>query len=525
MMRSTDHQFSALLGRMIGRWALVAFGVIGLVFILLTTGGIDHLTVAAQGPYQWSPDQRVFGYLDDTYTPYIIADQNRTVHAFASQWVGEEDRQLAIVYSQWTLEGGWTAPVDIMLSPTGEAQVQGAFLDQAGTMHLIFWGGDAFRGSGIYYSSALVVNAGQAPAWSAPRLVGERAGIGSAALTGDNHGNLVVIYSGNMEGNGVYAVGSSDAGDSWSEPTTIFLTYDPELLPYSLDLYMGPSGRAHAVWNVVTSLGVDVSVHYARLDIETGQWSEPIVLEERTIDDEDFFGPSFPSISGNGDNVVVMYNSGNPAEGGYVPRGRPVQRSRLSSDGGLTWQNPVTPFPRHVGRSGEHALAADSEGVVHTVFIQRIEIDVNGDYGIIGGIWHSELRDGRWSEPDRFATTYSPHDVRAVVDQGNVLLVVWREDPGAGQHGTWYSYATLDTPELPEMPVPSPSATPVPTTPTATPPEPAATPSHLPPSISQEDVPEAALGNPAIPLVVGIVPVVLLIAGIIVVHQFNYSRR
>jgi len=497
--------------------------LIGFTVILLAAIEASRFSIAAQGPYQWSPDQQVLGYLDDTFTPYMIADQNRTVHAFANQWVGEEDHQLAIVYSQWTLEAGWTAPVDILLSPSGEARVQGAFLDQAGTMHLIFWGGGDFQGANIYYSSAPAANAGRAPAWSAPRLVGARAGTSSCALAGDDQGNLVVIYSGNIEGNGVYAIRSSDAGDSWSEPTPVFLTYDPERVAYSLGLYMGPSGQLHAAWNVVTSLGVDVSAHYARLDVESGQWSDPIVLEEKTVDDEGYFGPSFPSISGSGDSVVVMYNSGNPDEGGYVGFGRPVQRSRLSNDGGRTWREPITPFPRHLGRSGEHALTVDGEGVVHALFIQRIESSVDGKYTIIGGIWHSELRDGRWSEPDRFIATHPPHDVRAVVSQGNLLLAAWREDPGSGQHGIWYSYATLNVPELPVVSVPSPSATRVPTTPTA--PGPTAIPSHRPPSISQGDVPMAALDNPAKPLMWGVVPVVLLIVGIIVVHQLNYHRR
>jgi hypothetical protein len=170
-------------------------------------------------------------------------------------------------------------------------------------------------------------------------------------------------------------------------------------------------------------------------------------------------------------------------------------------------------------------LAVDGEGVVHALFIQRIEITVDGDYDIIGGIWHSELRDGVWSEPDKFPSTYSAHDVRAVVNQGNVLLAAWREDPGTGQHGIWYSYVTLNTPELPVVPVPSPSATPTPTTPTPTPPVLTATPLHRPPSSDQEELPKAVVTNPAIPLMMGVAPVVLLIVGIIVVHQLNDNRR
>ena len=149
-----------------------------------------------------------------------------------------------------------------------------------------------------------------------------------------------------------------------------------------------------------------------------------------------------------------MYNGGNPFPGRPVSLGRPVQLVQLSNDGGKTWSRPLGPFPSHLGRSGEHALALDGNGVPHSLFTQRIETaTADGEYSIIGGIWHSAFVDGNWANPDRFITTYSPHDVRAIVSQGNVLLVVWREDPGAGKHGVWFSYRVLDTPELPIIPL------------------------------------------------------------------------
>ena len=498
---------------------------LGVAIILLVALGTGNLTVAAQQPFRWTPDEQVPDYLDDTFTPYLLADQNRTVHAFASQWVGDENQQLAIVYRQWSLDGGWTPPVDILLSPDGDAQVLGAFLDQMGTMHLAFWGGEA-RGAKIYYSRAPAASAGRARAWSAPKLVGEDPAFPpSGALAGDDDGNLIIIYSGSTAGSGVYAMQSSDAGDSWSEPESIFLTYDPELTPFSLHTTMGQAGQLHAVWNVVTSLGTDESAHYARLDVADRQWSEPIVLEER-IEAEGFFGPSFPVIVDTGDKIVVMYNSGNPDTGGPVPAGRPVQRVRVSSDEGRTWRDAVTPFPNHLGRSGEHALVVDSNHVAHALFMQRIETSISGVPTVIDGPWHSALPGDWWNEPDNFPTNWSPHDLRAVVSQGNVLLVTWRVDPGVGQYGVWYSYLILDAPELPVVPLPTPRPTPTVTpTHTPTPPAPTPTPLHRPASIPQESGPAGVTDSPAIPLVLGLVPVVLLVVGIIMAQQLRYHRR
>ena len=410
---------------------------LGIIALVLVTTGMGDLPLMAQSPNQWTPDERVPGYFNDTPTPYLVVDDNRTVHAFVSQWVGEENEKMAVVYRQWSLKGGWTTPVDILLAPDGDARVLGAFLDKAGIMHIAFVG-SAGRAAQVYYSKAPVASAGQAPAWSAPKLVGEGpSNPPSGALTGDGKGNLVLIYSGNTSGNGVYELHSFDAGDSWSKPDPIFLTYDPESVPFSVRATMGQKEQVHAVWNVVTDQGVDMSVRYARLDLADQLWSDAILLEEG-VGKPGFFGPSFPAVVDTGENVIVMYNSGNPDEGGPVRAGRPVQRVTMSSDGGRTWSRPVTPFPRQLGRSGEHSLVVDGNKVAHVLFMQRVETSSDGENRVIDGPWHSELSGDQWSEPDRFPARWSPHDLRAAIVQGNVLLVTWRQDPGEGQSGVWY---------------------------------------------------------------------------------------
>jgi len=495
---------------------------IGLIVILFNAP-----QVKAQKINQWMPDERVPGYLDGTFTPFLLADQNRTVHAFASQWVGDENRHLAIVYRQWSLMGGWTKPVDILLSPIEEARIQGAFLDSSGIMHLIFWGGSS-RDAYIFYSKAPVEKADISSAWSEPIAIGERAvEPSSASLAGDDQGNLIVVYTGNMDGTGVYEVHSNDSGEHWSNSRSIFQTYDLSLAPYSLDTAMGHSGQLHATWNVITNLGGDNSVHYAKYDIEKNQWIELVMLNKR-IDIEGYFGPSFPSIVDNGENVVIMYNNGNPFIGRPVNTGRPVQMVSISEDGGQTWNDPVVPFYRHLGRSGEHTLVVDGNHVIHAIFIQRIESSVEGENSVIGGIWHSSLQEGVWSNPDRFITSYAPHDVRAVISQGNVLLAMWREDPGTEQqHGIWYSYTILDGPELPVV-VPPTQLVDSSVAPTSSAPSNSSfilTKIPETPAISLEDVPSEIVSNPAGPIIIAIVPVLLVLLGVVVMYQYYRSRN
>ncbi len=517
-------RFSGLSSKRIGIFIRSLFcGVFILLFLVPPSGNV----VLARKAGGWEPDQRIPGYLEDTYTPILVADQNRTVHAFASQWVGTFPRQLAIVYRQWSLMGGWTKPVDIILPPIGDAQIQGAYLDSLGIMHVIFWAGNS-REAYMFYSRAPVQYADQGSAWSEPLPIGENAiEPASASLAGDDQGNLVVIYTGNVDGAGVYEVHSKNSGKTWSKSRAIFLSYDVGLLPFTLRLYPGDAGQMHAAWNVVTNKGVDKSLHYAHYDVGQEQWTEPVMLSKR-IENKDYFGPSFPSIVDNGEDVVIMYNNGSPYTTRPVPVGRPIQMVSVSRDDGKTWKEPVAPFYRLLGRSGEHSLVVDSDHIVHALFTQRIEFTVDGVNREVGGLWHSSYQDGVWSDPDRLIPTYAPHDVHAVVSQGNLLLVVWREDPGVEQqHGIWFSYKFLDATELPVVipPIPVLNGTQPPTpdilsgTPLASPE------ANTTPRINLEGSPTGVAGNPAGPLVIAIIPVLLVLAGVVILYRFYSGRK
>ncbi len=114
-------------------------------------------------------------------------------------------------------------------------------LDVRGVFHLIFFGGDETEAN-IYYTQASVIQAGQAPAWPSPVLVGEAANnpeLGAMVL--DDEGNLAIIYSGRQEGWGLYTLYSSDTGETWTQPTLTFPTY-AEFFPGFVDLHQGQSG-------------------------------------------------------------------------------------------------------------------------------------------------------------------------------------------------------------------------------------------------------------------------------------------
>jgi hypothetical protein len=425
----------------------------GLLVILFTWAFLSGTSAWAQGLNQWSPQQQIPGYKPVTLPPYLIADQNHTIHAFAAQQVGDEGNQIGIIYSQWTLEQGWTFPVDILLSPfKNRALMLAGFLDQRDIMHVIFFGGDN-TGANIYYSRAPAVYAGRASAWSAPSIIGEGALTPeNGALAGDDEGNLVILFSGNQHGNGLYAVYSGDGGDTWSDPTPIFLTGNDQLWPADSKIYLSQSGQLYTVWSTYNIAGQGVAVYFARLDLGQRHWSDPLQLATGTG-----LGVSLPNVIEYESEVLVVY---------YNSRGNGLWLIR-SGDNGQTWTQPVRIAPTHIGRNGAASFAVDSNDILHMFFGGRIPGRGGPD---IHGMWHTAYQDGpiRGLEPvvagplihDLVGDKgFDPFDAHAVISQGNVLVVTWRTDPGQGTNGVWYSSEILNSPEIPlETLSPSPSS-------------------------------------------------------------------
>jgi hypothetical protein len=396
--------------------------------------------------HNWSPQQRVAGLGENVSTPFLVADSNRTVHAFVSDWVGSTNPQLAVVYLQWTREGSWTNPVDIILPQRGQARVKGAFLDDSGVMHLIFFGGDDISG-GIFYSRAQTLEAGKARAWSQPIEVGFMAITPEeAVLIGDGNGNLFIIYAGNLEERGLYSIVSNDGGDTWTEPVQIYATDNEYLWPSSLDANIDQLRRLHLAWTVRTTNRVyNEGVFYSKMDTANLQWGEPIILED--LSDGNLAWSI--SIIEHQSELLAIYHDDEPT----------TRFMRSSRDGGETWSQPMRLFEQ-VGSNGAASLVVDGNGVMHMFFGNRI------GWPSIHGMWHSTWDGLRWGIPtpivsgprvvDRSgASGFDPSFARGVVSQGNTILVTWRTDPGAGPNGLWYSYTKIDAHETLITPLPT----------------------------------------------------------------------
>lgn len=419
------------------------FQIFGLMTVLLSQGDTNDQLFAAQQHTSWPPQQTIPGYHPETAPPVLLADQNRTVHAFSSQWIGEDGSQsvLAINYNQWTLNGGWTEPNDILLPAIkDQARLLDGLLDETGIMHVAFFSGDDTEAN-IYYAKAPALEAHNAYAWSEPTLIGRNPLTPeNGAIAGDEEGNLVIVYSGGQIGNGFYASYSSDRGETWSEPVPIFLAYQIDLTPTFLHMHQGQSGWLHAVWSVNDIANHGQAIYYANFNFANREWSEPLELAET----QGGLGTQAPRIVEHDDSLIVMYYE---ATGGK-------QNLIRSTDGGQTWTDPIPPFP-HVGLNGPGDFVVDANDDLHYFWAQRITAGPD-----IHGVWHSVWQGNGWSEPEAVVSgptvadqtgdkAFDPYDVQAVVSQGNVLLVTWRSDPGLKGNGVWYSFFETNAPELP----------------------------------------------------------------------------
>ncbi|MFC1997196.1 hypothetical protein ACFLXI_06265 [Chloroflexota bacterium] len=427
--------------------SLFLIGLILIIFIL------DSSQATAQMGDYWSPQRNIPLYHPDTFTPYLIADQDRTVHAFSSQWIGTALGTRAIIYNQWNLDTGWTEPVDIIFPPIkGDARILGVYLDPSSIFHVALFSGDETEAR-IYYSQAPARMADQAHAWTAPALIGKQATVPEhGTIAGDGDGNLVIVYNGEERGKGLYAVYSEVGGSAWSEPVSIYLTENDEFTPYFLNTILGESGQLYAVWSVQNKSNHGLAILFSSLDFNEQQWSEPLPLAETR--DSNTLGTWLPIIFEFQDTMFLTYYDGSVTGKFY---------QRRSSDLGKTWTRAYAPFP-HVGSNLPTSFVVDSNEDLHVFWAQRVT-EVK-DESAVHGVWHSvwDNQNKTWSPYESIVrgqvihdkegfTGFDPSRVRAVVSQGNVLLVVWKTDPLARGNGIWYSYTVLDAPELPVVPL------------------------------------------------------------------------
>lgn len=472
----------------------------------------------AQGETFWAEQARIPEYMDSAAEPpYLIADSNHTVHAFNSQLLNLDDPASpgVVFYRQWTAENGWSFPNDILLDPDGGSLILvGVTNDQAGRVHLI-----TQKNGDLYYSQNYLVDASLSTTWSPPLFIAgsserSRPGVVNVAsiATNKDGSEIVVIYGGTEYGNGLYFTSSSDGGNTWTEPYPIYLTGDETIIVTDPELSYGESGVFHAVWSTFLEDGSAGPGLYSHYDPQTKTWSDPIDL--------DVPGIRTPSIIEKDGELYAGY---------YHVTGN-HDWWRKSSYNGKTWSLPKQISPIHKGTNGRVSFAVDGSDTLHAFFGQRIDDNNHG-------MWHEVFTGGTFTniEPvvrgpqvrDKVGGKgFDPRAARAVIVNGNTALVTWATDGAGGTNGAWFSYKRLEAPELPSKALESPVLSIMTTSTSAVP---------TPTLKSEENIPgtninlfDASPGvnqNPQTSIFMGVVPAVLLLAGIVVLYFVFQNKK
>ena len=489
------------------------------LFPLLLIFGLNVSPSKAQGEAFWSSQERIPDYPDSIEEPpFLIGDTNHTVHAFNSQPLNLDDSNSpsAIFYRQWSLDNGWTYPNDILIDTEGAGLVLlGTAYDSSGLARLIYQ-----RNGEIFYTQNYLVDANNATSWSDPIKIADssersRPGVINVAAMGASQdgSEIVVIYSGNQDGNGLYFTNSSDGGNSWTEPYPIYLTGDETIIVTDPKIYADEAGMFHVVWSTFLDDGSAGPGFYTNFDPKTKVW--------RDVSELDMPGIRTPSIFEKDGDLFVSYYHQN-VNGNWW---------RRSSDNGNTWSLPEQISPQHVGTNGSVSFVVDGANTLHAFFGERIDDNNHG-------MWHVNFTGATWANLEAVVrgpqirdglggNGFDPRSARAVIVNGNTVLVTWATDGAGGLNGAWFSYKRLDAPELPSIPLESPTLTANVTGNNLAVPTPTYTASETPPEANHPNfstTPEFGQ-NPQNSIFVGVIPVVLLLAGIVVVFYIFQNKK
>lgn len=480
-----------------GTW----LSVLSALMLFFSTATAALASPSAQELAHWSEPMRIPEYHNPLSPPKLAAGRDGTVHAF--ELGGRGGVEFAIYHREWTLDAGWSRPVDILLPPfLGVApSLQDVLLTSDDELLLIFYAGGQ-EGGDLYLSSANVASANTSVAWSQPvALNAEASTVATGRLFQTQDGRIHLVYGGQRFGVGLYEMVSTDDGTNWSQSRLIWRSSSQEVWPDSIWFAEDDAAHLHIVWDTVSSLGQVPEIRYARQDLSTGEWSHSSTLAARETEQELLASPTIIFHDGK---LLTVYQDGFP----------PTRWMRISSDYGDSWRPPARLFP-HVGGYGDAVMLEDSLDRLHMVLGNRFPSPETY------GMWYSRMIDNQWSPLTPIVSgpgtdSFGPCCPSAVVVEGNILLATWAHNVSQEfLTGAWFSYAVLpDAPRV--VGSPYPTATPLATEAVAAtqPGEPGitATPTAVPGGVPADNPTSLPGGeNPAIAVLVGLLPVLLLV--------------
>jgi hypothetical protein len=492
-------------------WAIVLVASCGLA-------GRSLPAVHAQPPEPWTDPQMLSsGLLDGSGQPLwsafpaLVADPWGGVQAFWTMLPRQQDASQdgTLFWSHW--DGStWSPPIDVQYAQRRPMWLPMAALDETGRLHLAWMVGA--QGS-VWYSSALVGQAGSARAWSTPQQISDLISTGFGLAT-DSLGQAHIVFCTGGEDDRCYYSTSSD-GNAWTSAAAIYNPCDDCSARVAVD----GRGRIHTVFGSQSTGGK--ALHYSRSDDAGRTWLP--AQEFDRVDDrfDENYGPSWGTVVTLGQDQVHVIWDGAPAGQRW---------HRWSSDGGNTWSEPQQISADHRGLTLPVAAAFDSAGTLHLV-----SMGWRDTTGLPSGAFHLTWQNGRWSQPQLIGSRsdWDAEYCALAITGGNRLVAAWTDKQGPKEsYQVWASTLKVDAPSIPPIAY-TPAATLTPTgQPRGAAPTASSTPGSegaTPPAFPATALSSAGLGaQPAqsawVPIVLGALPPLILVLLILIVRR-NRQRQ
>jgi hypothetical protein len=449
----------------------------------------------------------------------IVADSSGGVHVFWGDALEVNDPSPKAIFYRHRSDDSWSKPVDLFFSlAAGRTFAPSVAIDGKDILHLVWITEDMGSGGKLLYSQAPASQAGSAWGWATPIILSEEP-VPSAQIVVHDEVLYVAYASANLPD--VYLIKSVDGGNTWSQPVAVSRAsgnMKADGLCIAIDSY----GRIHGVWGEGEpgSNPPMVSVFYARSSDGGTSWSQPLEIDSTHKSKYwENFGPAAINVFVVGKEAVHIFWQGAPASQRY---------HQWSPDGGETWTVPQQISSDIRGLSGLAAMTVDSAGVLHLITTGH-KWDTTGE----GGVWYTFWDGDKWAEPILIdARVYlDQHWPSVVVTEGNRLHVVY-EDHNKAEDGDkfeiWYIEGRVSAPYVQPRPLAIPTVTPSPMpTPTIE-----SRPTETPWPTVRTSASDAGMSNPSYqvaspwyPIVLGILPVGILVAAILVVNTMRRGRR
>lgn len=430
---------------------------------------------------------------DNGTNPIVYTGPSNNTHLlYFGRPADDPDGPFALYYARW-VDGGWTDPIDVLVTPDNLLPpTLAAIEDSAGYLHVI-WNTNA-----VWHTKVHLQATNKPQSWQTPvAIYGDKLALEVAAAL-DAHDDIHIVVT-TRDRTIEYIPLTADG--AIGQPVLIYQIADTGYFPYRISLVVTQQGRLIACWaETASGAGGARGVWCSGSEDNGALWDAPEMIASGHLGARLF-------------NFTQQKRLGRIIWGGLGVGGRELQ---LSEDEGRTWSTPVdlTQGVYMAGYTGQVAVM-DSAGDLHVLINP-------GD----GRYVHARTRDGIWL-PNSPTGWQASDWIEMAVAEGNTLVVVYWV---MGSNTTSTSHLALDAPRLAPLqvaaledaktPAMSGQATSMPTRQSTM-----ATPAQSTSQFVGQDGVQGNSSEQSRTILLGIVPAVILVLGVVLVQIRRRTSR